>query len=86
MSSINIEIELLGNEVEVAVEYSISGNYIAATYYDPAEYPELEIEGVTRVVDGKVVDLSGIFTDQEFNLIEEIVEEYLCDVDPREEY
>lgn len=86
MSTINITIELLGNDVEVTVEYSLTGNYIPATYYDPAEYPELEIEGLTRVIGGEVIDLSGMFTEHEFDIIEGVVEEYLCDIDPRDEY
>jgi hypothetical protein len=42
-------------EVQLDVEYSIYGKYHAATWNDPAEYPELEIEAVTY----KIFDLDG---------------------------
>jgi hypothetical protein len=38
-------IELYG--IKLTVGYTVSGQYYPATYYEPAEYPELDIQTVT---------------------------------------
>ena len=40
-------------EIEVGVDYSISGKYTAATYEDPADYPELEISAIVDLSTGE---------------------------------
>lgn len=45
-------------DLEIEVEASISGGYSAATHWDPAEYPEVEITGVS-IEDTKVSDALG---------------------------
>ena len=84
MSHIEIEIELLGNDIKVEIEYTVSGHYIAATHVEPAEYPELEIESVSRIIKGETIDLNEMLTDDEHDAIEEIVQDYLNELDPRE--
>ena len=75
MNNATIEIEILGREVEVDVEYSVFGCYRQQTMVDPAEYPELEISKVTRVVNGSEVDISDMFTSEEYENITELLEE-----------
>ena len=77
MANITIEFEFLNRSIEVDVEYTISGNYIAATHFEPAEYPELELERITRIIKGQPVELNEMLTDEDFELITEITQEYL---------
>lgn len=44
-------------DIEVGVNYSISGRYYAATMHSPAEYPELEITDVVDLATGQ--DITG---------------------------
>ena len=84
MSHIKIEIELLCNDIELEIEYAFTGNYIAATFQDPAEYPELEIENVSRIIKGETIDLNEMLTDEEHEAIKVIVQEYIDELDPRD--
>lgn len=77
MTNITIEIELLGNEIEVEVNYDWFGKDIAQTLYQPAEYAELEIHSIKRVVEGSEIDISYIFTDKEHDKITVILQEWL---------
>ena len=77
MSSITIEIEILGNEVEVEVKYSWFGTDRPATQIDPAEYAELEISSITRVVEGSEIEVSGMFTNEEHDKIIVTLQEWL---------
>lgn len=48
-------------EITIQVSYSIYGSYRPATFYDPAEYPELEVENIEVqevYLDGSLVILS----------------------------
>jgi len=36
-------IDLIGWEVIIEIEYKMYGKYLQATYYEPEEYPELEV-------------------------------------------
>jgi len=74
-----IRIEILGNEVEVDVDYSVFGNDIPANYVEPAEYAELEISSISRFVNGEHIDITEMFTDKEREKIEEILHESLCE-------
>jgi hypothetical protein len=42
-------IDLVGWEVIIEIEYKMYGKYLQATYYEPAEYPELEVIKVSIV-------------------------------------
>ena len=77
MANITIDIEILGNKVEVEVNYEWFGKNIAQTYYQPAEYPELEIHSIKRIVKGDEIDISDIFTDSEHDKILEILQSWL---------
>ena len=77
MSEATIEIEILGNDVEVRVDYSIYGGDVAATYFEPAQYSELEINHIYKMVNGQEIDISDIFTDEEREKIDVILQAYL---------
>jgi len=55
-STMNATIEAFGNEIEVNVEYCITGRYRAATMEDPAEYPECEITSITDEEGNEYID------------------------------
>ena len=42
-------IDLVGWEVIIEIEYKMHGKYYPATYYEPEEYPELEVIKVSIV-------------------------------------
>ena len=84
MQTIDIEIELLGSTFEATVEYTISGEYHAQTMTDPAEYPELEIENLTRMINDKEINLNDMFCGSEWQELTEIVQEYIDEINPRE--
>lgn len=44
---VEIELEINGEIEMVDVIFSVYGSYYPATYWEPAEYPELEIDEVT---------------------------------------
>lgn len=73
MSDTTIEIEMLGKEVEVEVDYNIYGSDVPATYFEPAEYAEWEINHIYKFVNGVNIDISDIFTDEEHEKILEIL-------------
>ena len=77
MANITIELELLGNDVEVEVNYEFYGKDIPQTYYEPAEYAELEIHSIKRIVEGDEIDISDIFTDKEHEQILDILQSWL---------
>ena len=43
----NVVIEVDNVEYEIDVEYSVYGGYVPETFFDPAEYPELEIDNLS---------------------------------------
>lgn len=45
--------------VDVAVTYSVEGKYIPATHYEPAEYPEVNIEWICDS-EGNVIEMSTL--------------------------
>lgn len=67
---VEIEIEI-NDEVElIEVIFSVYGQYYPATYWEPAEYPELEIDEVT--LNGEEITL----TDKQTEEVEEKCWEY----------
>ena len=54
-SYLDLDFDGADYEIELDIEYSIHGKFIPATYYEPADYPELDIESVTY----KAFDLDG---------------------------
>ncbi len=79
MLDTTIYIEILGNEVEVEVEYDIFGEDRPATLVDPAEYAEIEISSVSRVIGGASVDMTAMFSSDDMTSIEETLHESLCE-------
>lgn len=77
MTDAEIEIEILGENVEVYIEYSTYGEDRPATYFDPAEYAEIEINSISRTINNEEVEISGMFTDEEREKIEDILQAYL---------
>lgn len=65
------EIEYLGVKLEVI--YTVDGHYIPATQYEPEEHPEINI---TKVFAGDV-DISGIFLEQQWDDIYELLNDKL---------
>jgi len=74
-----IHVDILGNEVEVEVEYSIFGEDRSATMTDPAEYAEIEISSVSRVIGGVGVDITSMFSTDDIISIAEALHESLCE-------
>ena len=81
MTCITIEIEILGNDVEVEIDYEWHGKNIAQTYYQPAEYAELEINSIKRIIEGSNINISSMFTDSEYEEITDILQKWLNDGD-----
>ena len=77
MANITIELEFLGRDIEVDVDYDFIGTNRAATLYEPAEFEELEINSVTRNVRGEAIELSDMFTYDDWALIEKTTQEWL---------
>jgi len=50
------QIEITAFNVYFTVEYSVFGSYKESTYWEPAEYPELEIEAIL-ICDQDVTDI-----------------------------
>lgn len=80
-----MEITLDLMDVEVNVEFDLSGCYRPATYFEPAEYPELEITGVFIYgkvqVKGKTEDgrmcIRHLLDDDQIDFLEGELWEYL---------
>ena len=65
MTDAEIEIEILGENIEVYIKYSTHGQDIPASYFEPAEYSELEINSISRTIDGEEVEIMEMFTTEE---------------------
>lgn len=73
-------VDLLFCEVEFDVNYKILGKYIPASYYEPADYPELDIGDIvveringckiTKEQEKKLRFIEESFTDDDFEKIE----------------
>lgn len=74
-----INIEILGVHVEVEIHYSSYGNDVPATYFEPAEYAEIVVENIYRLIDGNYIDIKGMFTEEEHEKIIEILQESFSD-------
>ena len=74
---ITIDIEIMSSEVEVEISYEVYGKYLPATHFEPAEYPELEISSIKRVIAGQEIDISEMFTENEHEKIQGILQSYL---------
>ena len=77
MSNITIEIEFLGREIEVDVDYDFVGTNRAATLYEPAEFEELEINSVNRTVYGSVIELNDMLKSDDWDSIKTTTQEWL---------
>jgi hypothetical protein len=59
--------------IEVDIEFSVYGKYRPPTYYEPAEFPELEI---TNVIDEYGNNINSLIDELDYwNNLQEIVEE-----------
>lgn len=58
-------------EIEVGVDYSISGRFYPATQYEPAEYPELEITKIVDLDTGE--NITDAISGSEWEAIEEMI-------------
>lgn len=81
MSDAEIEIEILGQNVEVYIKYSTYGDDAQATHFEPAEYAEIEIDSIQRTIDNEEIEISGMFTTEEREKIEVILQAYLDEGD-----
>ena len=77
MANITIELEFLGRDIEVNVDYDFIGTNRAATLYEPAEFEELEINSVTRNRKCGVIELNDMLTDDDWELIKATTQEWL---------
>lgn len=58
---------------EYTIEYNVSGDYYPATYYTPAEYPEIELKALYNC---NGTDIVSILTDKQYNgIVDDILEE-----------
>jgi len=55
---VNIDFMGIGEDNALEVEFGVSGEYIAQTMTDPAEYPEIELYKVTWAGDCVIDNLS----------------------------
>lgn len=63
-----------GSNIVLEVEYSVSGGYVPATWTDPGDSPEFEIESITDE-DGEEVEVSEDLLEEIFAAAEKDMED-----------
>lgn len=75
MPSLSTHIEWHGADCAVEVEYEVCGRHYPATYWQPEEFPEVEIQAVWYTRFGRKWDISDRLPYSVNNIIEERVME-----------
>ena len=60
----NIFTKVAGENLDLEVEFSIHGKYIPATYYEPEEFPDINIEKMIEAETGRQIFESMLSPDE----------------------
>lgn len=66
------ETTVIYREIELVITVIITGEYSSATYYEPEEYPDVQITSI-RVSDSEV-NIIELFSDDDLDMIYELLE------------
>lgn len=65
--------EIKYNDIPLTVYFTVSGRYYPATYDQPEEHPELEIQKVT--VSDSEIDIYDLFREEDLETINDLLYE-----------